>query len=973
MLRTPNYGRWIIGNFGATWLGPIKKRNKMATETVNLKVVVDDAGVESAFNRMTTNAEHTQSAVDKVGQAGTEAFGELAGAVGQADRALASSVRTVAQYKQAISANTQAINDTEKALIRQRAELAKAQAQYARMDASTAKAKALKGQMDELTKSISIQTKEIEALAAENKLLNQNIAEAGGTSNLAAYQVQNLTAQFTDLAVQIGSGQGLFRPLLQQGPQIAEALGGAGNAARFFGNQAKTAAGKLLTTRGAAAALGLGLVAMIAIPVISFLSKSQKASEFFADKLAFVSGIVKELTGRLFTFGESLVGLIAGTKSWGDVTAAAGQVVAGGYAEAGRAAQDFERIQRRILAEQEAFIVQEARQTAVIEQRRQAAGNESLSIRERTAALKEAARQEGELEAERLRFARARFDRLAKEGELADGVATNLEEQRKLQAEIIKLQSSAASREFSDRQALLSLRREAADRAKQQREEQERLNEAVRKFREQLQALQNSQLGSVAALRAQGDAAQAEIDRTEAALMKLYAEQRRAFDLQSEFAAFRALTAQATEEKITAFIIAEQDKRKVAESQALRETEAAQKESLQNRLDAISQQGEALSALQKTELAQFGVRKVALEQQAAIAQQAFIDGLIGSDVVIGIRRQLATIQEEYNKLASASLTGVAAFKQKLFAALGLDEGGQQQLRAALSNVANNLVGLFDTINQSRIDALNAEIAETDKNISELQARVDEEQKRQQEGYANNLAIVTAALDEENKARAAALEERGKLEAKAAKAKLALDAAQQASDIVSASISLAASGAKGGIIGLVAALGGIALLARIIAQGKQIARQQRQGFKDGTEYVHGPGNSRSDSIPVNLSVGERVVDAKTNKALAGIPNTDLPRFANIGRQVAGIIRPDSIAAMVATIVAEQSKAQEAQRREQMEMMAQAYKEAAHAANDRVIAYWKTRPIRKMAQGGEVIEYHEGGQQVRQYISKGGDNE
>ena len=160
---------------------------------------------------------------------------------------------------------------------------------------------------------------------------------------------------------------------------------------------------------------------------------------------------------------------------------------------------------------------------------------------------------------------------------------------------------------------------------------------------------------------------------------------------------------------------------------------------------------------------------------------------------------------------------------------------------------------------------------------------------------------------------------------------------------------------------------------IIAQGKQIARQQRQGFKDGTEYVYGPGNSRSDSIPANLSVGERVVDAKTNRALTGIANADLPKFANIGRQVAGIVRPDSIAAMVATIVAEQSKAQEAQRRAEMEIMAHAYEKAAISANDRVISYWKTRPVKKMAQGGEVYEYHEGGQLVRQFVAKGGDNE
>ena len=37
----------------------------------------------------------------------------------------------------------------------------------------------------------------------------------------------------------------------------------------------------------------------------------------------------------------------------------------------------------------------------------------------------------------------------------------------------------------------------------------------------------------------------------------------------------------------------------------------------------------------------------------------------------------------------------------------------------------------------------------------------------------------------------------------------------------------------------------------------------QGFADGTEFVHGAGGSRSDSIPARLSRGERVVPAHIN--------------------------------------------------------------------------------------------------------------
>jgi hypothetical protein len=46
------------------------------------------------------------------------------------------------------------------------------------------------------------------------------------------------------------------------------------------------------------------------------------------------------------------------------------------------------------------------------------------------------------------------------------------------------------------------------------------------------------------------------------------------------------------------------------------------------------------------------------------------------------------------------------------------------------------------------------------------------------------------------------------------------------------------------------------------------------FKDGTEFVHGPGGGRDDKITAKLSRGERVVDAKKNKELGGISNSRL---------------------------------------------------------------------------------------------------
>lgn len=928
-----------------------------------LKVSINDAEVVAAFDRMANGAEKVQGAVDGIGEQGKAAFTDIAKAVGTGEAAIVDAAKAIQQYKAAMSENNRAITDTEKAISRQRLELAKLQRGYSDMAKESAKAVTTKQRMDALTKSISDQTKEVEILRLENEQLNEQISKAGGTSQLAAYQVQNLTAQFTDLAVQIGSGQDFFRPLLQQGPQIAEALGEAGNAARFFGNQAKTAAGKLLTTRGAAAALGLGLVAMIAIPVISFLTKSQKASEFFADKLAFVSGVVKEITGRLFIFGESLVGLIAGTKTWGDVSAAAGELVAGGYAAAGREAQAFAAVQRDIARQQEAFIVREQVLASQADERRRVAGNENESYRDRIQAVKEAAAIEKQLEDQRLKFARAEFDRIAREGTLADGVATNLEEQRVKQAEIIKLQAQAAAREFADQQTIISLRKQASDETKRQREEFAAFNAEVQKLRDRLKALQDSDLTGVAAIRAQGDAVVEELARTEAEYKRLYAARGVAFNLQDEFNQLREISSRKTEEKISAFIISSQDRQRVAQSEAIRQNEADQQAALQARLDNIQREGEALAALQSTELAQLGTRKAALREQLSIAQDAFINGLTGSDTVTAIRRQLATVETEYNKLANASLTGVAAFKAKLFAALGLDENSRQILVQQLGNLAGNLTGLFDTINQGRIDALNQEIAALDKTIADYEDKVEEQRKRQQDGLANNLAIVEAALAEENKARAAALRERAQEEAKAARLKLAQDAIQQASDIVSATTALIATQASRGLVGLVGAIGGLALIARLIAQGRNIARQARPQFREGTEYLVGPSHERG-GIPIEAEGGERILSAKLNRKLpAGLSNNALVDIAS--RAVSGAYTPTVPTDLVTTIVSAYVAAQAQERKEQLEALERGYREAAKEQAAQMISYWRTRPIEYLDEdGNRVTQFERGGTTVIQ---------
>lgn len=924
----------------------------------------DDKPALDALDRVINKGEALDETIKDVQGSGDAAMRGLANSVGTAEKAVSDAVKTAQQYREQMRANQRAIEENSTALNRQRADLAKLRTEYIKAaQAGSQGADQLKQKITALETAIKETETATEALRLENVALRDELQAASGDMQITANQAQNLRFQFTDLFTQIGSGQGVIRPLIQQGPQIVEALGGAGNAARFFGGQIRNAAKFAFSTRGAIALLGGGLVGLIAIPLISFFSKSSQAAAFFADKIAFVGGIVKELSNRIFGLGEAIFGLITGTKEWSDVTAAATKIISGGYADAGREAQAFAQTQKEIARQQEAFIVQEARLQSLSEQRRRIAEDESRTTRERIAALKEASSADAQAEAQRLRFARARFDALAREGDLGDGQTTNLEEQRKLQADIIKLQAQAAAREFQDDQQLRAIRQKAIDDYRQQREELERLAQEAQKVRDRLAELQRGELSGVAAIRAQGDAALLEIRRQEEALRAQFAAKRQRFDLENEFAEIRAIAERQTQQKISDFIAAEQ-----ARLTGLTRANAIDRAALVGQeLEAIQQQGQAVADLQDTEIKRLAATRANLAQQLAFAQQAFLNGLLDGKVVTGIRRQLDAVVAQYDAaLASARIGAFDRFKDKLLKSLGISQEEAAAIGQSVASALNSAFDIFTIVQQERIAQVDQQITLIDQRISELQKTVDEERKRQSEGLANDLSEFEDKLAKEQALRREALEERAKLEARAARQRLAQDSAQQASDIITATTQLARQGASTGVIGLIAAIGGLALIARIIAQGRAIARQQeRQGFKDGTEYVTGPGTTRSDSVPANLSVGERVVPAHINKGIGAISNDQLGRIVQQWKALPVGFDFAAIAAIAAGANEARREASEQAKREELQAIREAHQTAADRAADKMIGYWQTRPVEKWTEAGRVVEFvDESGAKVRQ---------
>ena len=74
--------------------------------------------------------------------------------------------------------------------------------------------------------------------------------QAATSTRLAAHELNNLSYQVEDFLVQAGSGQGIFRPFIQQATQAVGAVGGVGRAV------------SLLTTPTALATMGVGALAV---------------------------------------------------------------------------------------------------------------------------------------------------------------------------------------------------------------------------------------------------------------------------------------------------------------------------------------------------------------------------------------------------------------------------------------------------------------------------------------------------------------------------------------------------------------------------------------------------------------------------------------------------------------------------------------------------------------------------------------
>ncbi len=173
----------------------------------------------------------------------------------------------------------------------------------------------------------------------------------------------------------------------------------------------------------------------------------------------------------------------------------------------------------------------------------------------------------------------------------------------------------------------------------------------------------------------------------------------------------------------------------------------------------------------------------------------------------------------------------------------------------IKNNNEDIVKSFEDVNtiiQSVGDTLNQvtqiSIDNIDKEIEAQQGRIDRAKKYAERGGAELL--------EQEEERLKQLEEKRE---KFARRQLQINAALALSNAIVAVATAAAETGVGAVVAIPAVLAAIAAGYSFVN-----TLQEPQSFAEGTKSVDGPGTETSDSIPANLSKGERVMPAKTSK-------------------------------------------------------------------------------------------------------------
>lgn len=737
--------------------------------------------------------------------------------------------------------------------------------------------------------------------------------------------------------------------------------------------------------RAAIISTGIGALVVAAGALITALLKAKPVADLLADSLAAVGRIVTELIERSVQFAGGLKEIFSGNIKAGLASIGGSvQSLGSSLAEAAKEGFELSRALREIQNQEEDLALDIAQQQEALTRLKAIRDDDTKSFRERQAAARQLAATEREFVQRDIQFLQQRLDIANKNAEASrvqradsEGRVRLTEEQLALQIELGKAQGKLAELDIDSARAQDSLRKAARDAAKARRAELAELNKQAQAFLDQLEKLRTGQLSGIERVRAERAIALRQLDEQEAAMRALFEQRGQQFNLEAEFERARVLTAANASREIRAILLAETKEREQLQAK-LREAESkAISDAQKERLDEIEIGKQILLArvdlLERGNKAEedFAIeiarRKLEIEINAQRARLEVVQAQYGenSPEVLLAREQIRLLEKEYEKAGEIDISGFDRLKQKILSALGITEAEAAQVLQLSSKAIGAVTGLIDA-------GLDAQIEQQDKLVDAIRSRIQEtegllreEQRRAEQGYANDAALFEENLKKQQQALEKAEEEKAKLQEQATKRQLRQNQLQAASEYALLVIRLISSQATKGIIGIGIALGGLALVARIIAQQKAAAAKL-VSLREGTEFVEGPGTGTSDSIPAWLSRGERVTSAEDNMEMGGraLSNSEMVRLVKLGRLV------DSGSFAPANAEARRDTEQIGEMRVMVDMKIaeKAYREAANEAAERIVASVEARPVVIPAGDVTIVERKKGGVKSRDIIRR-----
>ena len=416
--------------------------------------------------------------------------------------------------------------------------------------------------------------------------------------------------------------------------------------------------------------------------------------------------------------------------------------------------------------------------------------------------------------------------------------------------DIFTLQDELREVQFNGEERLADLQDERREKYRAFLETRKEAEQELADFRanliERLQDAELNELEGEARIRFQEKVAQAEIDELERVARERFKAAGKAYDLDEEFAELRLAISRQTEREISKLQLEEQVKRKDALERAAEADVKAALDNLRIREQVAQKQIDLQEDVADEELgleqSKNRQRLVATLRFAKERQQILTNSLPeGSPELELITLEIQELQEAINEIDNINLSPLERLKSKILKALNLSEEDFKVITDALGQVVNNALAGIEALREARLSQLEQTIAGIDAQIEGLRSRLEIEEEREKDGFANSADALRESLEEQNQAREKAERERLNLERKAANQRLAIESAQQISAATLTISRLLSVSALQGLPGiLLAATTGLATVFSIISRAKAQAQQFSEApeFREGGSIVNG---------------------------------------------------------------------------------------------------------------------------------------